>query len=140
MILIRYQTVVRAARRHSFTIVELLVAISILTLIVLVLYGLFDQVQRALRSNVAQVDVHEGGRAGMEMMSREMEQMQAGNLLTNVNLFTGFTMATPFRQALLNAGENRVNDLEEVFFQSLVNKYWVGTGYRVLAMTNGIAT
>jgi len=57
-----------------------------------------------------------------------------------MNLYTGFTMATPFRQALLNAGENRVNDLEEVFFQSLVNKYWVGTGYRVLAMTNGIAT
>ncbi len=137
----RFQADVRAARRRSFTIVELLVAISILTLIVLVLYGLFDQVQRALRSNVAQVDVHEGGRAGMEMMSREMEQMQAGNLLTNVNLFTGFTTATPFRQALLNAGENRVNDLEEVFFQSLANKYWVGTGYRVLAMnTNGIAT
>jgi len=46
----------RFTRRRAFTIIELLVSISILTLIVLVLYGLFDQVQRALRSNVAQVD------------------------------------------------------------------------------------
>src|SRR5204862_6167157 len=96
----KVQPFLRFARSRAFTIVELLVAISILTLIVLVLYGLFDQVQRALRSNVAQVDVHEGGRAGMEMMSREMEQIQAGNSVTNVNLFTGFTTAIPYRQSL----------------------------------------
>ena len=134
------QTFFGFTRRRAFTIVELLVAISILTLIVLVLYGLFDQVQKALRSNVAQVDVHEGGRAFMELASREMEQMQAGNVLTNVNLFTRFT-ATPFRQPLLSAGEQRVNELEEVFFLSLLNKHWIGTGYRVLALnSNGIAT
>jgi len=134
------QTFFGFTRRRAFTIVELLVAISILTLIVLVLYGLFDQVQKALRSNVAQVDVHEGGRAFMELASREMEQMQAGNVLTNVNLFARFT-ATPFRQPLLSAGEQRVNELEEVFFLSLLNKHWIGTGYRVLALnSNGIAT
>ena len=136
----RFLTVVRAAHRRAFTIVELLVAISILTLIVLVLYGLFDQVQKALRSNVAQIDVHEGGRAGMELMSRELEQMQAGNLLTNVNLFTRFT-AIPYRQALLDAGADRVNALEEIFFLSLSNKHWIGTAYRVLTLnTNGIPT
>jgi prepilin-type N-terminal cleavage/methylation domain-containing protein len=136
----RFQTFVRAARCRAFTIVELLVAISILTLIVLVLYGLFDQVQRALRSNVAQIDVHEGGRAGMELASREMEQMQAANLLTNVNFFSRFT-ASPNHQPLLNAGEDRVNALEEMYFLSLLNKQWIGTGYRVLAMNaNGIPT
>ena len=139
MTTIRIITPARAERQRAFTIVELLVAISVLTLIVLVLYGLFDQTQRALRSNVAQVDVHEGGRSGMELLSREMEQMQAGNALTNVNLFTRFT-ATPSRQTLLGPGEERTNLLEEVFFLSLLNKHWIGTGYRVLAMnTNGIA-
>ena len=140
MIDIRFQTFIRAARCRAFTIIELLVAISILTLIVIVLYGLFDQVQRALRGNVAQIDVHEGGRAGMELASREMEQMQAGNLLTNVNFFTRFT-AAPSKQALLNAGEFRENALEEVFFLSLLNKQWIGTGYRVLAVnSSGIPT
>jgi prepilin-type N-terminal cleavage/methylation domain-containing protein len=138
MTTVRFQTVVRAARHRAFTIVEMLVAMSILSLIVVVLYGLFDQVQRALRSNVAQIDVHEGGRAGMELMSRELEQIQAGNMLTNVILLTRFT-AIPYRQALLNAGEDRVNALEEVFFLSLSNKHWIGTAYRVLALnTNGI--
>jgi prepilin-type N-terminal cleavage/methylation domain-containing protein len=128
----------RTARLRAFTIVELLVAVSILSLIVVVLYGLFDQVQRALRSNVAQVDVHEGGRAGMQLLLREMEQMQAGNAVTNVNLFTRFT-AVPSRQALLNAGEDRMNTLEEVYFLSLLNKHWIGTGYRVLALNaNGV--
>ncbi|PYJ61884.1 MAG: hypothetical protein DME24_05315, partial [Verrucomicrobia bacterium] len=51
----KVQPFLRFARSRAFTIVELLVAISVLTLIVLVLYGLFDQVQRALRGNVAQV-------------------------------------------------------------------------------------
>jgi prepilin-type N-terminal cleavage/methylation domain-containing protein len=138
MIFTRFQSCFRQARRRAFTIVELLVAISILTLIVLVLYGLFDQVQRALRSNIAQVDVHEGGRAGMELMSREMEQIQAANVLTNVNLFTSFS-AIPSRQALPSPGEERLNALEEVFFLSRWNKHWIGTGYRVLAIdTNGI--
>jgi len=138
MIDIRFQTFIRAARCRAFTIIELLVAISILTLIVIVLYGLFDQVQRALRGNVAQIDVHEGGRAGMELASREMEQMQAGNLLTNVNFFTRFT-AAPSKQALLNAGEFRENALEEVFFLSLLNKQWIGTGYRVLAVNSSVS-
>jgi prepilin-type N-terminal cleavage/methylation domain-containing protein len=134
----RKQTFYGFTTRRAFTIVELLVAISILTLIVLVLYGLFDQVQKALRSNIAQVDVHEGGRAAMELLSREMQQMQAGNVPTNVNLFTRLTVV-PYRQSLLDPGAARANGLEEIFFLSLSNKQWIGTGYRVLDMTNGIA-
>ena len=75
----RIPTFIARADRGAFTVVELLVAISVLSLIVLVLYGLFDQVQKALRSNVAQVDVLEGGRSAMLLMSGELEQMQAGN-------------------------------------------------------------
>ncbi len=137
MITVRFQAVVRAGRRRAFTIVELLVAISILTLIVLVLYGLFDQVQKALRSNVAQVDVHEGGRAGMELLSREMEQMQAGNRagITNIQIrLTG----PPYQQALLGANENRTNLLEGIIFLSHSNKSWFATSYKVLEFTNRV--
>jgi hypothetical protein len=39
----------------------------------------------------------------------------------------------------LDAGADRVNALEEVFFLSLSNKHWIGTAYRVLTLnTNGI--
>ena len=122
-------------RHRAFTIVELLVAISILTLIVLVLYGLFDQVQRALRSNVAQIDVHEGGRAGMELLSREMEQIQAGNRAGITNIHIRLT-APPYQQALLGANENRTNVLAGVTFLTHSNKSWFATSYKVLVFTN----
>src|SRR6059058_2230327 len=104
----KVQPFLRFARSRAFTIVELLVAISVLTLIVLVLYGLFDQVQKALRGNVAQVDVLEGGRATMQLFSGEMEQMGAGAVPGSTNLFIGLT-AMPYQQALLTPGTNRVN-------------------------------
>jgi len=124
-------------RRRAFTIVELLVSISILTLIVLVLYGLFDQVQKALRSNVAQIDVHEGGRAGMELLSREMEQIQAGNRAGITNIQIRLT-APPYQQALLGANENRTNILGGITFLTHSNKSWFATSYRVLVFTNKV--
>ena len=81
----------------GFTVLELLVAISVLTLIVLLLYGLFDQVQKALRSNVAQVDVLEGGRSAMQLLSSEMEQMAPGGTLkwyTNGQAITVLKLTT----------------------------------------------
>lgn len=133
----------RARRGVAFTVVELMVAVSIMTLIVLALYGMFDQVQKALRGNVAQVDVLEGGRAAMELMTREMEQAQAGNVLNQMNktnLYVGLGWdATllqpqlPVRQELLGVNEYRMNVLQEAYFLSRFNKQWTGTGYRVLA-------
>jgi competence protein ComGC len=135
----------RSQRGLAFTVVELMVAVSIMTLIVLALYGMFDQVQKALRGNVAQVDVLEGGRSAMELMTREMEQIQAGNILNQTNLYVGFgrdafQVQLPFRQELLGLNEYRTNLLQEVYFLSRFNKEWTGTGYRVLAsnLKNGL--
>jgi len=135
----RFPNFVPTAGHRAFTIVELLVAISVLTLIVLVLFGLFDQVQKALRGNIAQVDVSEGARAAMQLIAGEIEQMEAGNVPASTNLYVGLA-ALPYRQALLDPGTNRVNVLDEVFFLSHENKNWSGTGYRILrAPANAIA-
>ena len=140
MISSRSHSLIRAARLHAFTVVELLVAISVLSLIVLVLFGLFDQVQKALRSNVAQVDVLEGGRAGMQLVAGQAEQLSAGNVTGSTNLYIALT-AKPYQQTLLDAGTNRLNLLQEFFLLSHFNKSWFGTGYRVLQLsTNGIAS
>jgi prepilin-type N-terminal cleavage/methylation domain-containing protein len=134
----RFQNAFLRTPRRAFTIVELLVAVSILTLIVVVLYGLFDQVQKALRSNVAQADVHEGGRAGKELLSREMEQIQAANRAGITNLFIRLT-ARPYQQALLGANEARTNLLEGITFLTHSNKSWFVTSYKVLAFTNRVS-
>ncbi len=143
MRLSRAKAFARRARVRAFTVIELLVAVSVLTLIVLVLYGLFDQVQKALRSNVAQVDVLEGGRAAVHLLSSEIEQIDAGQMPVTTNLYIGFTgLATlPTQQLLGDATTNRINVLQQIFFLSHYNKSWMGTGYRVLFLdTNGIAT
>ena len=137
MTAMRIHSFAHATRHRAFTIIELLVAVSILTLIVVVLYGLFDQVQRALRSNVAQVDVHEGGRAGMQLLLREMEQMQANNRAGVTNLHIQLT-SPPYQQALLGANESRTNVLAGITFLTHSNKSWFATSYKVLVLTNKV--
>src|SRR5437660_10804403 len=72
-------------------------------------------------------------------MDGDLEQMAAGNLPASTNLYISLT-AVPYRQALLVAGTNRTNVLQQLFFSTHFNKTWSGTGYRVLLLsTNGIA-
>jgi len=124
---------------RAFTVVELLVAVSIMTLIVLVLYGVFDQVQKALRGNSSQVDVLEGGRAAIELMTREMEQMQASRVVGATNLWVSLTSA-PTRQEMLDPNTYRTNVLQEIYFLSHFNKDWTGVGYRVVSTNYGVGS
>ena len=102
----------RASRRRAFTILELLVAVSVMTLVIYVLYALFNQTQMALRKNASQVDVNEGGRAAMEMIVRELSQMEVSGYPAITDLQTKltysgsksfFSRVTPGNTALLLA-------------------------------------
>lgn len=123
----------------AFTVVELLVAVSIMTVIVLVLYGVFDQVQKALRGNASQVDVLEGARSAIELMTREMEQMRPSRVAGATNLLVQLT-SFPTRQELLDSGTYRTNVLEGVFFLSHFNKDWSGVGYSVFGSNYGVGS
>ena len=64
----RIASVTRHASRvthNGFSLVEVLVVVSLLSLIVLALMAVFSSTQKAFRSAVTQTDVLEGGRAGM---------------------------------------------------------------------------
>ena len=150
----------RAGRRNGgFTVIELLVATSILTLIVLVLFSIFDRTQRAMRSNNAQVDVSEGARAALEMISRDLEQMTATQIPGDVNFYTGLEgnpnpypkgtlqvdpfmgiKSTPWTQPLLPTNVVRINYLQDVFWTSQFNKECSAIGYRILPYTNFLGT
>lgn len=150
-------------RRRAFTVVELMVAVTIMTLIILVLYGLFDQTQRALRGSITQVDVLEGGRAAMDILVQELEQARASGAEGTVNFFS--TTEPPFYgnertkdiridgQQRLSFSDNlpvdplilpytvgtdtsRTNILQEIYFLTQLGRQWSGTAYRVLAITN----
>jgi type II secretory pathway pseudopilin PulG len=130
----------------AFSLLEMLVVMSLLTLIVLGLYSVFEHTQKALRSNNAQVDVMETGRAAMDLLSRELETaMATGQIGTNTNSFhmtntvsvynttthDGFTMR-------LNDGTIRTNVLEDLFFMSRSNNWWTAYGYFVGAVSNNL--
>ena len=65
----------RCAPRSAFSLVELLVVITLLSLIVLALMAVFNSTQTAFRASVTQTDVLEGGRAAMDMMTADLRQM-----------------------------------------------------------------
>ena len=61
-------------RRAAFSLLELLVAVGLLSVIVLALYAMFDQTQKALHRSIAQTDVMEGGRSAFDLIVRDVER------------------------------------------------------------------
>jgi len=133
-----------------------MVTIGLLTVIVLGLLLMFNQTQRAFRSSMTQTDVLEAGRATMDMVARELEQMspsEAPDYLDNLGIWrratnffvepstTSFNYNSPgpfsWRQPLLqelpgNTAVPRTNLVQRFYFLSKLNQDWVGTGYEVV--------
>ncbi|HON07875.1 MAG TPA: prepilin-type N-terminal cleavage/methylation domain-containing protein, partial [Verrucomicrobiota bacterium] len=82
-----------ARLRQAMTLMELLVAMGILSIIVVGLLAMFQQTQRALRASATQTDVLETGRAVMDLMVREIQQASAINLPHYNNNFYGFKIS-----------------------------------------------
>jgi hypothetical protein len=120
--------------------VELLIVMTLLSFIVLGLLAVFNQTQRAFKVGMSQVDVLEGGRATMDLIVRDVEEMAAlPGLGTNnsVNCLV-YTPAGHQNVYLDLPGQSgnvpRANILQSFFFLSRVGQDWVGTAYVV---TNG---
>jgi prepilin-type N-terminal cleavage/methylation domain-containing protein len=118
-----------SSRRAAFTLLEMLVAITILTLIIFALYGMFNQTQKAFLGSVAQVDVLESGRAATELITREVEQLAAADGAGVTNLYVTNGGLSSVQQ--LVDGTLRRHRLQEVFFLSRSQGRWHGTAYFV---------
>ncbi|MBI3882316.1 MAG: hypothetical protein HY301_19945 [Verrucomicrobia bacterium] len=121
----------RRCRAAGFTVLEMLVAVTILVFIIFGLWAMFNQTQRAFRAGATQVDVLEGGRAAMEIVTRELEQLTTSHLAT----FTNFYVATNSGSGLVvtNIVDSTVfnNQLNEVFVLTGDTRKWKGVGYFV---------
>ena len=83
----------QARFKGGFTLLEMLVAVSVMTLVIYVLYALFDQTQDALKKNASEVDVNEGGRAALEMIVRELSQMEVSGYPPVIDLQSGLILS-----------------------------------------------
>jgi hypothetical protein len=126
------------------TILELLVAVSLISFIILALYQMFDRTQTQMRKAVREVDKFEGGRAAAELLQRDVSQMVAGQSpagMLAVNFYTSANFSgSSF--AMTNNGTNIVqtNLLQDLYFVSLdpaaTPFNWMGVSYRVASATN----
>ncbi len=131
----------------AFTLVEVMVAMTLLTLIVIALMGVFNNTQAAFRASVTQTDVLEGGRAAMDLITGDLRAMSASGAPYggNANFWVGNTYNgypvygyPPLVQTLVGSvsGNGRTNILESFFILSRGNlngvPTWYGTGYAVI--------
>jgi prepilin-type N-terminal cleavage/methylation domain-containing protein len=131
---------------RGFSLVEVLVVMSILSLIVLALMSVFSSTQRAFRASVTQTDVLQGGRAAMELMTSDLRNAAPcdgyswGNgdpftlgWVVGVNFFVtnNSIFYTPLPQTLPGSAAIRTNLLQWFFVLSRQNTEWTATGYIV---------
>ncbi|PWU08584.1 MAG: hypothetical protein C5B50_29265 [Verrucomicrobia bacterium] len=142
------------SRFNAFSLIEILVTITLLSFIVIGLLIMFNQTQRVFKQGMMQTDVLENGRAVMDMLVRDLEQMTPANGPTltagqynwpwTINFFAAAerqdpqTMShqslspTPLTQSLPGCAFLRTNIIEQYFFLSRLNQDWIGTGYQIV--------
>lgn len=115
-------------RLSAFSLIEILVAVAILGIIMLGLLAMFYQTERAWRAGVTQVDVMESGRAVMEIISRDVQEMSAAGLRDVRNFNAVASVPTELVQPLAGGGK-RTNRLQEFFLLTRINDQWKGVSY-----------
>ena len=138
----------KAKKDRGFSLVEVLLAVTLLSLIVLALMAVFNMTQNAFRASVTQTDVLEGGRATMDLITTDLRQMTPSGGVSNyvfagssytygaVNFFAtnNSYQYAPLVQMLPGTStRQRTNLLQWFFLLGRENTKWTGAGYIVNA-------
>ena len=138
--------------RRAFSLIEVMVAVSLLAFIIVGLLAMFFQVQRAFRAGTAQADIMEGGRATMSLLVRDLQEMTACRLFDTANCVIKPSTridGTPLDATVnptyqdiptIPTGSRRTNWFQDISFMSRVNDKWMATSYRVVFGENGVGT
>lgn len=133
----------------AFSLVEVLLTVTLLSLIILALMNVFSSTQQAFRASVTQTDVLEGGRAAMQMIADDLRSLTpsglppsgsssnlvGANIYAPVNFFSvandNYNSYSPLTQSLPASSGLRVNLLNYFFVLGRENNKWIGVGYIV---------
>ena len=133
------------SRRHShsgFSLLEILVAVGLLAVIIVGLLSMFYQTEKAFRLGTRQVDVLETGRAVMDLLTRELQEINGVNDTRIVNLYAVENFAPviqprPSFTPGVPEGKPLVNHLQDYYFLTHSNDLWTGIGYFLEPVGNG---
>jgi len=126
----------------GFSLIEVMVAVALMSLIVIALMAVFSSTQAAFRASVTQTDVLEGGRAAMELITQDLRQMTPSGGRSNVvgvfvkdavnfSVLANNNNYLPLVQGLPGSSVQRTNLLNYFFVLSRQNTKWIGVGYVV---------
>jgi hypothetical protein len=132
----------KPARCAGLSLIEIMVAVMLLTLIMLGLFSAFYQTQRAFRLSASQTDVLEGSRATIGLLSRELQELTASRQVDGVNLLvmTSKTIPNTINKLPLLGGEFLTNRLSTLFFLTRTGDTWTGVGYFTVELGQGVGT
>ncbi len=72
-------------RARGFSLIELLVSVGLLSVVVLALYAMFDQTQKALRGASGQADLLEGARSSLGLIIRDLQEARSAGVVDGPN-------------------------------------------------------
>src|SRR4051812_28901116 len=77
----------------AFTLVEIMVVVTLLSLIVLALMAVFNSTQQAFRASITQSDVLEGGRSAIDFMATDLRAISPSgvNNTNDVHFYVAVT-------------------------------------------------
>ncbi|MCS7338283.1 MAG: prepilin-type N-terminal cleavage/methylation domain-containing protein [Verrucomicrobiae bacterium] len=127
-------------RTDAFSLVEVMVAVTILTVITVGLLMMFNQTQRAFRGSLTQTDVTQSARIVGEVIASELAQAQPAGISNAVNFLVRVPSGPFFQKLPSSAGiVVRTNVCQDVFFLVCENRQWTALGYRVFPTNAGAA-
>jgi prepilin-type N-terminal cleavage/methylation domain-containing protein len=129
------------ARSAAFSLLELLVSMAVLSIIVLALFAMFNQTQKAMRANVQQVDTMESGRAAIDLLVGELEKARAAGMLGVNNLILRkenlYGVNLPYQATNILDVNHRDSALHSLFYLTpLQGNQWSALGWYVANPTN----
>lgn len=127
-------------RCAGLSLIEIMVAVSLLVVIMLGLFAVFNATQRAFRLSTSQTDVLEQGRGTMTLLTRELQELTPSGQEGVINIMAstpsglgGIDMPRP-------GGGSQQNVLQDFYFLTRQNDIWTGVGYFVNVRTEGVGT
>jgi prepilin-type N-terminal cleavage/methylation domain-containing protein len=130
----------RGNRRGGFSLIEIMVAVTLLAVITVGLLAMFYHTQRAFRLGAGQVDTLEAGRTTMQLLSHDLQEMYPSHLPEMLN----FQAAPSGNAARLDMdlpdGLFRTNLLQDLSFLARRGDEWIAVTYRVAHLNRGAGT
>jgi hypothetical protein len=120
-------------RRAALTLLEMMVAVTLLALIMVGLLAMFNQTQKALHAVNAQSDVFENARGAVQMVGRDLAEIASFNEPGVTNLHSAETPFVGLDVTLPRVPTDLIisNRFHEAFWLTRANDDWIAIGYYV---------